>query len=229
MQKGAKTFGLLFQLALTCLLCIACIAATTIVRLANDGSGRASGGASLSPHNGARLVLADLDGDDKPDTVLVELGNEPSAKTNYSIRLKLSRGMESAIGVDGPIGGLRLSAHDVNGDDNIDLIVTSNLDASFVEILLNDGQGNFSVAAPGDFAWMEKECEEALTSPAGPQADGVTLASVGSSLDDGVVQDCDFDQVFLSSAWPHSKSHRIVRRAALSRQGRSPPISVTLS
>ncbi len=58
-----------------------------------------------SRNNDKRFVFADLDGDRKPDLALVETQSGRAANTSYSIHIKLSAGAESAIGLNGPIGG----------------------------------------------------------------------------------------------------------------------------
>ena len=68
--------------------------------------------------------------------------------TDYSIRLRLSRGFESAIGITAPSGGLQLSSRDVNGDNILDVVVRTALDSNLVAVLINDGNGNFSLAKP---------------------------------------------------------------------------------
>jgi hypothetical protein len=226
MNKNAKRFKWLLQLALVCLVCVGVAEA---LQFANAASWHLSGAVVNAHRNGARFVFADLDGDQKPDLALVEMQSQRSAKSNYSIHVKLSAGAESAIAVNAPMGGLRVAARDVNGDDNLDLIVTSNLDGHFIEVLLNDGRGNFSQAAPGDFPQLEKECDVVLSSPAGPQADRATLASVRSSLDEGVVQSCDFEQLSSSDFWARATVRPALLRAALSHNGRSPPFQVALS
>jgi hypothetical protein len=225
MKTNTKRSGLLMQFALVCLVWVG---VAEVLQFANAASARPSAAMVNSHRNGARFVFADLDGDQKPDLALVEMQSQRSAKTNYSIHVKLSAGAESAIGINAPIGGLRVAARDVNGDDNLDLVVTSNLDGHFIEVLLNDGRGNFSEAAPGDFPQLENECDVVLSGPAGPQADRATLASVRSLLEDGVVHRRESDQVLSSDACPQLPVPPARRWAALLRLGRSPPPSVVL-
>jgi hypothetical protein len=178
---------------------------------------------------GAQFVIADLDGDRNPDIALVEMASPSSAKTNYSIRLQFSAGTESTIGVNAPVGGLRVAARDVNGDDNVDLILTSNLDAHFIEVLLNDGHGNFSVAAPGAYANLEDESHVLLNGPAGPVADQTTLASLRSSLGEEGVPGYDCHTVHSSDSLSLKKDQTAPRQVAHARLGRSPPLLVALS
>jgi hypothetical protein len=178
---------------------------------------------------GAQFVIADLDGDRKPDIALVEMANPRSAKTNYSIRLQFGVGTESTIGVNAPLGGLRVAARDVNGDDNVDLILTSNLDARFIEVLLNDGHGNFSVAAPDAYPGLANESHVFLNTPAGPVAGQIAFASVRSSLGEERMPGYDCYTGLSSDSPELTKDQPSPRPVAYARLGRSPPVLVTLS
>jgi hypothetical protein len=175
------------------------------------------------------FVFADLDGDDIPDLALVETQSQHSTETNYSIRVKLSHGVESAIGVNGPIGGLRVAARDVNGDNNVDLVVTGNLDGRFIEVLLNDGRGNFSVASPGEISPDERPTDRELESKANDHADLATLISARTSDEDGPLGSSDYVQPFTSESCCSAETERAIQRPGFPRQGRSPPTPVLLS
>ena len=226
MSRNTARFGPLVQLALACLLWFG----LTVVFLSSRAATEHSSATSVLSHfNGARFVFADLDGDRKPDLALVEMQSQLSNKANYSIRLQLSHGGESAIGVLAPFGGLRIAARDVNGDDNVDLIVTSILDAHFVEVLLNDGRGNFSVAASGDFPEFESETQESLNSPSGPRADQATLLIVRTSFGERAPSGYAYDQDRSMDSCPLAKNRAALRRRARRCFGRSPPLTVSLS
>jgi hypothetical protein len=220
MKRNAKRLGLLPQFALVCLVWLGVTAA---LQLANSSAGHSAAGILPSAHNSARFVFADLDGDRIPDLALVEMQGQQSAETNYSIHVKLGAGPEFAIGVNGPMGGLHVSALDVNGDDNLDLVVTSDLDAGFIEVLLNDGHGNFSVAQPGDYSGLKNEYEAVLRDPAGPQADHFTLAPLRSSHEESIVHGRDYDPVSCSGSCSYTAVQPSVLRAGLPHLGRSPP------
>jgi hypothetical protein len=123
----------------------------------------------------ARFTIADLDGDLKPDLATVEIESQRSARTNYSIRVQLSAGTQSAISLNAPMGGLRLSARDVNGDDSLDLIVTSISEARVIAVLLNDGHGRFFVASNNEYV-VAKETDIFLREREAAQPDTLTLA-----------------------------------------------------
>ncbi|MGO9310030.1 MAG: FG-GAP repeat domain-containing protein [Spirochaetia bacterium] len=117
------------SLSLLCL-CVFTMAFGGNAAEAAQGTSGAAGG--FSP----RFAIADFDGDRKPDVATVQVVREAALDSFYSIRLQLSTGEESAIGITGPQGGLELVARDVNGDDVIDLVVTTAMGSRFVAVLI---------------------------------------------------------------------------------------------
>jgi hypothetical protein len=103
-----------------------------------------------------RFAIADFDGDRKPDLATVQIERDAEMGSRYSIRLRLSGGEESSIRITGPLGGLQLEPRDVNGDNALDLIVTTAIASHFVAVLINDGHGNFRLARAGEFPSIEK-------------------------------------------------------------------------
>src|SRR5208337_2491052 len=120
------------------LLCL-CVFAMLFGRNAAEAAQGTSGGAGgFAPG----FAIADFDGDQKPDLATVQVERDAAGGTRYSIRLQLSAGEESAIGITGPQGGLELVARDVNGDDVSDLVVTTAMGSHFVAVLINTDTGN---------------------------------------------------------------------------------------
>jgi hypothetical protein len=98
------------------------------------------------------FAIADFDGDRKPDLATVEIQKGSSAgRTQYSIRLQLTVGAAQVFGVTAPAGGLQIVAKDVNGDDALDVVVSTAWQHKQVAVLLNDGHGKFTLADPGAF------------------------------------------------------------------------------
>jgi hypothetical protein len=221
MEPKVKHVVLVVQLALLGLVCfgIALVFGTLNSHMAgNARAGCASGG--------EHFVFADLDGDRQPDMALVEMQSQRFANANYSIRVRLSAGEEWAIGVNGPAGGLRLVARDVNGDDTIDLVVTSNVDGSFIEVLLNDGHGNFRVATPDEFPRLEGVADVALHAPGAWQIDQSSIESVRSAFDMKIAPADEFDTVFSSGSRPPSVLGAALQGTSALRLSRSPPVPV---
>jgi hypothetical protein len=115
--------------------------------------------ASASPHNSAsartrpssRFVFADFDGDNLPDLATVEIGQIGASHASYWIGFQMSAGGRQRIGLTAPVGGLEIASRDVNGDNRLDLIVTTTWLKNPVAVLLNDGHGNFTITDPA--AW----------------------------------------------------------------------------
>jgi len=219
-KRTAGKLGLLCCAGFVCLV----FCGGTILEATHANSVRDLGRIEAGPHpQWARFVVADLDGDREPDIALVEMQGQRSAAAYYSIRLRLSQGMASAVGVSGPMGGLRVAARDVNGDSSLDLILTSNLDSSFIQVLLNDGRGNFSLASPGEYAQAGNANGVDLHSPAGAQGDRVTLASVRVPHDGGVLAADEHKQIISSDVCPAAGAQQVLRKVTIARLGRSPP------
>ncbi|KFE60923.1 FG-GAP-like repeat-containing protein [Hyalangium minutum] len=106
-----------------------------------------------APLSSNAVVAADVDGDGWLDAVTVD-GQTNLSSTNGSISVYLNRGA-SAPGLFGTLtsfttgapGSVHLCAGDFNGDGAVDIATTS-VTTSNVSILLNDGDGHFSVSSP---------------------------------------------------------------------------------
>jgi hypothetical protein len=223
-KSNAKRLAVFLQLGIG-VLCVAWVGAVLAFLLLN-GNPREHLSTEIrhARHNQSQFVFADLDGDQKPDLALVEMQGQSSQSTNYSIRLQFSRGMEFAIGVRAPFGGLRVAARDVNGDDNLDLILTSNLDSSFIEVLLNDGHGNFSVAS-AEVLEKEGQSEHGVQGPAAPQADQASLALARSSMEEGLATESNCLPITSSSRAEHRAVEPVLQCQLFVQPGRSPPQS----
>ena len=94
-------------------------------------------------------VDADLDGDLKPDIVRVASGGRDPLGYLYTIHLQLSSGVNrSPLEVHSAApNGVRIVARDVNGDHDVDLVVTSTLDLRTIGVWINDGHGGFTWSA----------------------------------------------------------------------------------
>lgn len=101
--------------------------------------------------SGMSFAIADFDGDLRPDVASVQTGQSDFSRTDYWIQLRLTTGGHQSIQVVASIGGLQVSARDVNGDHAVDLVLTTALLRQPVAILLNDGHGNFTRAVPSAF------------------------------------------------------------------------------
>ncbi len=72
------------------------------------------------------FAIADFDGDQKPDLATIEVQKGSSSRTTlYSIRFQLTAGIAQVFGVTAPSGGLQIVARDLNGDNALDVLVTT--------------------------------------------------------------------------------------------------------
>ncbi len=206
-------------------LCLLCLCVFTMVfgrTVAVAAQGTSGGTRGFSP----RFAIADFDGDRKPDVATVQVVREAALDSVYFIRLQLSTGEESAIGIIGPQGGLELVARDVNGDDAMDLVVTAAMGSHFVAVLINDGHGKFTLAKAGAFPSIESDEGNRLVATQEPAEECAALQFTRSTfgieaLDDsgtGLEQRSKFSLVAnCDGNLPH------VWRG---KSGRSPPFAV---
>jgi len=103
------------------------------------------------PQVRSQFAIADFDGDRRPDLATVHVAQSSSGDTHYWIAFQLSGGSRQTLGITAPIGGLQLTSRDVNGDDFLDVIITTAWTNQPVAVLLNDGRGNFRASSPSAF------------------------------------------------------------------------------
>jgi hypothetical protein len=98
------------------------------------------------------VAIADFDGDRKPDIAMVQAGELSSSVVRYWIRFQLSAAANPQdVGITASVGGLQITPRDVNGDNILDLVVTTSWLNEPVVVLLNDGHGKFTVSDPTVF------------------------------------------------------------------------------
>ena len=106
-------------------------------------------------------------------TVRVE-GISPVA-TLYRIELKLSAGLSGAIAVSAPFGGLLVTPRDIDGDNDLDLVVTTRWLHMPVGVWINNGRGQFSAANPAAYPKTIWDPQPELIRVPSPQTDFVVL------------------------------------------------------
>lgn len=90
-------------------------------------------------------AISDLDGDQRADLALAEPEWAPAGPNRYRIDIRLTRGPAATFYVDASLSeGLRITARDIDGDDDLDLLVTTRFER-LLGVWINDGHGRFSV------------------------------------------------------------------------------------
>jgi hypothetical protein len=106
---------------------------------------------------GLGFTMADFTGDTHPDLATVELNGFNSINAQYLIDVRLSEGGGQLLRLTAPVGGLLVTATDVTGDGNLDLVARTARSGAPVTVFLNDGHGHFTAAEPSAFANVRPE------------------------------------------------------------------------
>src|SRR5579883_592819 len=83
----------------------------------NNHSGQATASSSFA--------IEDFDGDHHPDIADVQTAQTSVANSSYLVQVRLSANGQRSLQVQAPSGGLLIEARDVNGDDAVDLVLTT--------------------------------------------------------------------------------------------------------
>jgi len=203
-----------------------CVFASVLGGNAADAAQANSGGpGDFSP----RFAIADFDGDRVPDLATVQVVQNAAKNSIYSVRVQLSAGEESAIVIPGPQGGLELVARDVNGDDVLDLIVTTAMDPHFVAILINDGHGKFTIAKPGAFPSIESKQGVRLFAASVPAEECAALQLTRSSFGIEALPDSGTGPAQKSNLSLDARCRMSLTDAFPGKPARSPPFGVSQS
>ena len=170
----------------------------------------------------SRFAIADFDGDSRPDLATVEIGQIGPSRARYWIGFQLSSGPQQMIGVNAPVGGLNITSRDVDGDQSLDLIVTSAWLNQPVAVLLNDGHGNFTLTNPSAFPAIVWSVEKML------RLAPFTVQDAAPAALSSVSGDCAFSEhASEASAAPDLPPFEISRHhpfpLSISVLGRAPP------
>jgi hypothetical protein len=102
-------------------------------------------------------TLADFNGDHRPDMVTASSSRNDTG--NYTHRVQIGLGEESgSLTFASNNARIRLSARDVDGDHDTDLVVMGIVSSKPIDVWLNDGTGHFR---HGDVTGLAAESENA--------------------------------------------------------------------
>jgi hypothetical protein len=174
---------------------------------------------------GSHFAIADFDGDCRPDLASVQGGANRSGTAHYWIQLRLTTAGRQSIQLLAPAGGLSIEARDVNGDNAIDLVLTTVWFKHPVAIFLNNGHGGFSRAEPAAFpgAFRAPNTNWLSTTNLATDAIGVPTQS-GPSL--CAEQRDSLQERSPAEFVPPSSAGFPVNSFLISRAGRAPPSEV---
>jgi hypothetical protein len=135
--------------------------ATTVRETPNENAAANNHGAHNLSWPAPQFVIADFDGDLRPDLASVQVENSTAASSTYWIHVRVSGTEREPMSLVAPVGGLTIEARDVNGDHTVDLVLTTAFTERPIAIFLNDGHGGFSRAATNAFpsAFSRSETE----------------------------------------------------------------------
>jgi hypothetical protein len=170
----------------------------------------------------AQFAFADFDGDRIPDSAILESDAGFCGKTNYSIQLGLSAVGHKAIRLIAPAGGLLIEARDVNGDNALDLVLSTAWSREPVAVFLNDGHGDFSRVDPGEFPHALSESNSNRLSTSQPVADGSGIAQ--QSGIDACVSENGIRRQYCAEWVSVPKEISAFNCPRFSRSGRAPPL-----
>jgi len=97
------------------------------------------------------ITMADFTGDTHPDLATVELNGFDSVNALYVVEVRFSEGGRQLLRLTAPFGGLLITAKDVTGDGNLDLVIHAARSGAPLTVFLNDGSGHFTAAEPTAF------------------------------------------------------------------------------
>ena len=167
------------------------------------------------------FAIADFDGDNQPDFATVQLGR---VEGRYSIGFQLSTGSRQSIVITAPVGGLQVTLRDVNGDNSLDLVVTTDWLRKPVAVLLNDGHGHFSLSGNTQLADYLYNVQE--LSPQ-PQIKDATALLPSRTVPRAQVHNLRFPAPTELSRMPVSPlSNRLRRFPNSPGLGRAPPLQL---
>jgi hypothetical protein len=122
--------------------------------------------------------VGDFDGDNRADIAYAHPQGRVNGAWRYQVEIRLSAQPGATFDVDsGEAGGLRISTRDVDGDHDLDLVITSAFGGLRVGVWINDGHGQFAQGAAESYPpsiWQEPD--RFWETPERPQPPSVAIA-----------------------------------------------------
>lgn len=108
-------------------------------------------GNNLTLLSSSGWVLADFDGDSKPDVATAKSGQSDAQGFQQEVRINLGRRDGTSFKFHSSVAKVDLSVWDVDHDDDWDIFIVDALSKRPIGVWLNDGKGAFSEGDLGTF------------------------------------------------------------------------------
>ncbi len=100
---------------------------------------------------GPRLVVADFNNDQKPDSITLRSLGQHGGKNAFSVHVCASGRTVSLLTFESTEPSIAVTSIDVNGDGSPDIIIEQRYTQKRIQVWLNDGHGGFRKAHTGDY------------------------------------------------------------------------------
>lgn len=125
------------------------------------------------------FAIDDFDGDLAPDIASVQSVSSDSSGSNYVVQLRFGSGERRSICLAAHGRDVRIVARDVNGDRIPDLIISSAWTDEPYVVLINEGNGAFSLVDPSSMQALSRESKHSVSCPR-PQPSETAVTSPSS-------------------------------------------------
>lgn len=131
--------------------------------------------------------VGDFDGDNRADIAFARPQGRVNGAYRYQVEVRLSAQPGATFDVDsGAVGGLRITTRDVDGDHDLDLVITTTFGGLRVGVWINDGHGQFTQGVAESYPlsiWQEPDQRWEAPERPNPPSVTFTLPAGNSSIE----------------------------------------------
>lgn len=114
---------------------------------------------------GQRIIVADFNNDQKPDSISLRSLGRHSGENAFGVRVCASGRTESLLTVDSSDPSITVTAIDVNQDHSPDIVVQQLYTQKRIQVWLNDGHGEFHKAHTDAFTYSDTRAPCTVSAP----------------------------------------------------------------